>query len=100
MSITSVSVPPVFSQYVAYTYADPVSGSQQIVCRFPNGFGVSILNGGRSIYSDRGVSFEVAVIRFRSANSRDWDFAGNVQGWCSADRVREIMSETFQRRGE
>jgi hypothetical protein len=66
--------------------------------RFRNGYGASIIQGGMSYGGERGL-FEIAVIRFRSQSSDDFELCydtpitSDVLGHLSADDVRAILDQ-------
>lgn len=73
----------------------PCNGGQQILVKFPNNYGASIVRHQYSHGSDQGL-FELAVIHW---SGEDWDIsyntpiASDVLGWLTPNMVRNVLHD-------
>lgn len=82
-------------------YAGPMRNGlpgMQVMYRFPNGYGASIIRGGISYGLESGL-WELAVVHFYGAGVGEWSFAydsgiaDDVLGWLSPEDVDDILEK-------
>lgn len=91
--MTALSFPKDLGEFVIVSGVHPMGSGQQMVLRFPNGYGASVV---RTEYSYGGAEgfFELAVIRFDGddfALCYDTPITNGVIGWLDRDAVVNIL---------
>jgi hypothetical protein len=74
-------------------------GSKQSRIMFPNGYGVSVVQGWFSYGGDQGL-YELAVLDADGALTYETPVTDDVVGWLSEDAVTELMLKVQQLEAE
>ena len=100
--MTQEMVPSDFSQYVVSTRR--IADGGQIVVRFPNNYGASVVRHWFS-YGNQEGNFELAVLCFSGPGAGDWSMCyttpitEDVLGHLSIDDVRSVLLQIMQLEG-
>ncbi len=102
--MTDLAIPDNFNLAVGTTYiVKPLGDGIQILIRFPNDAGVSVIRHSGSYGSTSGL-WEAAPILFVDDEWENWEFIGlafnlpgfsgrdDVKGWLTAQEIDEIMT--------
>ncbi len=84
----------------------PLRDGTQVMIRFANGYGLSVVRHSMSYGGNSGM-WEAAPIRYTSTNLREWEFCGqekclpgfdydDVRGWLNPSDVDEIATQVAQ----
>lgn len=75
------------------------SGDWQIIFKFPNGFGASVIQGKRSLGGDRGL-WEVAVLDKDGEYTNDTPVTADTEmgifGYMDANEVQEVLEQIME----
>ncbi len=86
--------------------AQPLHDGTQVMIRFANGYGLSVVRHCYSYGGNAGM-WEAAPVRYTGTSLREWEFCGqakglpgfdndDVQGWLSPSDVDEIATQVAQ----
>lgn len=81
-------------QYIFDVTVTP-GGCSQLLFRFPNGYGGSVITGGIA-YGSEAAPYEVAVKKFYGEESElcyNTPITDDVIGYCTGERVIEILNQ-------
>ena len=89
--LARLATSPEWLQYLVKASARTQGGANQLVFKFPNGYGASVIRGGISYGATDGM-FELAALGSDGSITYDTHITDDVLGWLSGEDVLENLS--------